>query len=648
MTEFLYDSLPTSDLRLLAEDEARRFELPNNWQEGRRVRRSFAIDAGHSRDIDDAINYSRLEDGTDIVHVSIAETGTFLHTSVAINALARRLRQTRYTETAIAAPMLPSIISENKLSLLHHAERPVLTFSIPVDVDGRFDTPTIEREIMVADSLSHEELDLIPESNDTPFHHLGRIASSLYFARHGKNATGMEDEEGVVGTREFKKGSFIVQEFMILANLAIGQFFKENNIPGVFRRHEVPTKLRLQLGGTLPDNIEAGFARASYSPWPKKHVGLKSESVVHITSPLRRFADFINHANLSSYLDNRTPVYTEEAIQEFCSVPSKQRKKIFEITLIPEKHKFKIEELGEKIRNETISPEELAYLFFNTKVTEENEVLQTRQEAFAALLNKLGTARSALDIAVQKKWLTPTDGGKKYIDLEGFEFKSPITQKGNKNTEINKILILMSQKAGTPMSYQEIAEIGRRSKILKDGNMFLNKLSHKIRTPLNVRFEEDAEEQSFTCIISMRINDVLHERRSVGKTQNEAKRLAMGIFISELDLIDNPPAPPPKSEFEISRDNANNLRKISREHPKSYPKTLLNVYKNRTGHKPTYTFETHQDEAKRYYATCRATIQNDEGGVIEVNVTASNKTDAEIIAAARLCNELGIGPIFEV
>ena len=123
----------------------------------------------------------------------------------------------------------------------------------------------------------------------------------------------------------------LIEECMLCANVAMASFLQDHDIPGLYRVHDGPPAEKLEklrgflteLGLTLnrgkgdptPKDylvlLEAvreradfqliqtvmlrSLSQAVYSPDNNGHFGLNYEAYTHFTSPIRRYADLLNH-----------------------------------------------------------------------------------------------------------------------------------------------------------------------------------------------------------------------------------------------------------------------------------------------------------------------------------------------------------------
>lgn len=147
-------------------------------------------------------------------------------------------------------------------------------------------------------------------------------------AKHDKDALEIVTTAGLLTTPEGKqrvlrKGSWAkesVASFMLVANRLMADYMHEQGIPWLFRNHHV---LGYDITGNdvlsnmYPHSVlfeESGMAW--YGPAPLRHGGLGLDSYCHFTSPLRRFADLVNHLNLHASLTGRELPYSTEAVNQ--------------------------------------------------------------------------------------------------------------------------------------------------------------------------------------------------------------------------------------------------------------------------------------------------------------------------------------------
>ena len=148
------------------------------------------------------------------------------------------------------------------------------------------------------------------------------------------------DDNGQVASitpRERLDSHKMVEEFMILANVAAAEALEEYNVPAMYRVHEPPSAekavalqsflatIGIKAGKTgrldgddlnkildkvrntpraamVNELVLRSQSQARYSPENFGHFGLALEKYAHFTSPIRRYADLLVHRGLISAL----------------------------------------------------------------------------------------------------------------------------------------------------------------------------------------------------------------------------------------------------------------------------------------------------------------------------------------------------------
>ncbi|AXI48625.1 ribonuclease R [Sulfitobacter sp. SK012] len=317
----------------------------------------ITIDPSDARDHDDACFAQSDPDpknvGGHILWVAIADVAGYVTPGSALDVEARKRGNSTYFPDRVV-PMLPDVLSGDLCSLHEGVDRACIAVRMVLDATGEKLSHDFHRALMRSPaSLHYEEvqdaIDGTPNDRTEPL--LESVLKPLYAAyaalkeaRKRRQPLDLDlperrielDEEGTVKSVNFKDrldAHKLIEEFMVLANVAAAETLLANKTPQLFRAHEEPPPEKLEslretaqaAGFTLakgqvlqtahlnrllndaagtPDaeliNISTlrSMTQAYYSPAHIGHFGLALRSYAHFTSPIRRYADLIVHRAL--------------------------------------------------------------------------------------------------------------------------------------------------------------------------------------------------------------------------------------------------------------------------------------------------------------------------------------------------------------
>jgi len=302
----------------------------------------FTIDSRTTRDMDDAIGVYCSPEGTWEVFVAIADASKFVPAGSDLDKSARDRGHTHYFATG-TSPMLPRSLEE-ELSLWPNRNRRCIWINLKLNQKLEVDDVKLQvSSVKSKAKLAYPDVPLILED---PKHDLytdmvaaRKLSLGLLEKRRAKGALVFYDlnngwvttEEGFIKQIENKAevmGHIIVQEMMVLANYALAAFCVENAIPVLYRNHEarpaVPERSELMrqiqdaLLSPIPDleglrqRTHLLLNRANYAPTVAGHYGLNLPVYMHFTSPIRRYADLLNHQQIRAFLKGRPIPHTQE------------------------------------------------------------------------------------------------------------------------------------------------------------------------------------------------------------------------------------------------------------------------------------------------------------------------------------------------
>jgi ribonuclease R len=320
------------------------------------------IDPVDAKDHDDAVHAEPDADpnnrGGFIVTVAIADVSFYVTPGSALDHEALKRGNSVYFPDRVV-PMLPERISNDLCSLKPKEPRGALAVRMIIAKDGRKRSHTFHRILMrSAAKLSYEQaqaaIDGRPDDTTGPL--LEPVLKPLYAAyRCVKNAR--DDREPLdldlperkillkpdgtvdrVVTPQRLDAHRLIEEFMILANVAAAETLEQRASPLIYRVHDEPTQEKIhvlqEVLKTLDINLaKAGAlrpalfnrvlaqvknhdaeplvneivlrsqAQAEYASENYGHFGLNLRRYAHFTSPIRRYADLIVHRALVRALD---------------------------------------------------------------------------------------------------------------------------------------------------------------------------------------------------------------------------------------------------------------------------------------------------------------------------------------------------------
>jgi ribonuclease R len=317
------------------------------------------IDDSDARDFDDAVWAGPDDDpanpgGWHIV-VAIADVAAYVTPGSALNREAARRGNSVYFPDRVV-PMLPEALSNNLCSLVPAVDRACVAAQLWIDAAGRKRRHRFERAIMR--SAARLTYDTMQAAHDDPrVHRLAvppeRVAAlygafaALDKARRARGALELDLAEHrvildperrpiAVVPRTRLDSHRLIEEFMILANVAAAEELEARRQACMYRVHDAPDPakvaalrdfleqigipgLALAKGQVLrPELFNRVLARAKttpeapivnelvlraqaqavYSPKNIGHFGLALPRYAHFTSPIRRYADLIVHRAL--------------------------------------------------------------------------------------------------------------------------------------------------------------------------------------------------------------------------------------------------------------------------------------------------------------------------------------------------------------
>jgi ribonuclease R len=341
---------------VIAEAEAARPATLEGREDWRKLP-FVTIDPVDAKDHDDAVHAVPDPDprnsGGHIVSVAIADVAHYVRPGSALDRAAVERGNSVYFPDRVV-PMLPERISNDLCSLRPNEDRAALAVRMVIGSDGRKRSHTFHRVLIrSAARLYYEQAQLaVSGRTDEVTEPIAQdIIEPLYAAyqavRHARDERAPLDLElperkillksdGTVDRvimPQRLESHRLIEEFMILANVAAAETCERARVPLIYRVHDEPTPEKLNAlreflmtldislpkGGALrPDAFNRilqrvkgrdmerlvnevvlrSQAQAEYSAENYGHFGLNLRRYAHFTSPIRRYADLIVHRAL--------------------------------------------------------------------------------------------------------------------------------------------------------------------------------------------------------------------------------------------------------------------------------------------------------------------------------------------------------------
>ncbi len=363
-------AFPDEVVREAEELPAFRMEDAPGDRTGWRALPIVTIDGADARDFDDAVWAEPLKDGYRII-VAIADVAHYVRPGTDLDHEARERGNSTYLPDRVI-PMLPERLSNDLCSLRPREDRPVLGVEMEIDATGRLVKHRFRRAaIHSAARLTYEQVQAAMDGNPDEatgplLDAIGNLRGAyevLVAAKHARGAMDLDlpearvmvDETGQVSgvaARPRLASHRLIEELMILANVAAAEALSKSGTAGLYRIHDRPDKLKQTalkqalgpLGFTVPPPdarpkhwatlaaqinghpaaqsllrlVLQSQQQARYSPDNIGHYGLALPLYAHFTSPIRRYSDLVVHRALIAALKlgNGGSAYAQERLTD--------------------------------------------------------------------------------------------------------------------------------------------------------------------------------------------------------------------------------------------------------------------------------------------------------------------------------------------
>jgi ribonuclease R len=317
------------------------------------------IDSEDAQDFDDAVYCERNERGWRL-YVAIADVSHYVQPMTLLDKEALNRGNSVYFPNRVL-PMLPELLSNGICSLKPDVDRLCIGCAIQTNEQGRFLYAKFYETIIKSKArLTYTEVsEMLKGKKTTIFRkiatHLRNLHQFYKVLHQQRIKRGALDFDNIETRIIFGKNHKIeqivpverndamriIEECMLLANVAAAKFLQQNNMPFLYRVHKGPDpdqlenirlylqSFDLKLGGKnnpspldyskllkeIRDRSNVNFIQtillrslkqAVYSPVNEGHFGLAYDSYCHFTSPIRRYPDLLVHRSIRHFLRNKS------------------------------------------------------------------------------------------------------------------------------------------------------------------------------------------------------------------------------------------------------------------------------------------------------------------------------------------------------
>jgi ribonuclease R len=320
------------------------------------------IDGADARDFDDAVYAEPHANGFRLI-VAIADVSHYVRPGTALDAAALERGTSVYFPTRVV-PMLPTALSDHLCSLAPHVDRLCYAADMVITPQGvlkaakfypavmrstaRLTYSLVNAALFEGSAAARREVDLLAGDVDGSLAEkllvLVDVYRALYKARAHRGALDFDAAEAefvidsaervrAIELRMRNDAHRLVEECMILANVAVAGELERAKAPTLFRVHASPDEKKIEklvaalaslgMDAHLPETLTTrdlqaitrrlgqsperpfieslivrSMPQALYQPQNIGHFGLALTQYAHFTSPIRRYPDLVVHRTL--------------------------------------------------------------------------------------------------------------------------------------------------------------------------------------------------------------------------------------------------------------------------------------------------------------------------------------------------------------
>jgi len=293
-----------------------------------------SVDSATTRDIDDAFHVAPGADGGFLVRLALADPACLWAFDAPLDrAVARRASSVYLPEGT--SHMMPEALSCDLFSLVSGAPRPALVMEWDLDAEGATRNFSMRSSVVTVVNRTYADVEAELAGGD-PGESVALCARLSGILRGRRVAAGAaiieRSEPEVVLTgpaddpqvelapqKEHPAAQLLVSELMILANSSAAAFAAVHGFPLLFRTQDAVLSKELAGIWSRPEDIHhvvKHLPPTSLELAPRPHAAIGAKAYATVTSPLRRYVDLVNLAQLRQFLATGKPRWSRAELEQ--------------------------------------------------------------------------------------------------------------------------------------------------------------------------------------------------------------------------------------------------------------------------------------------------------------------------------------------
>ena len=344
--------------------------------------KTVTIDGEDAKDLDDAISLDILENGNFLLGVHIADVSHYVRENTPLDKEAYKRGTSVYLVDRVI-PMLPHKLSNGICSLNPHEDRLALSCIMEINHKAEVVNHRVVKSVIHSDKrmtytavrevLEEKTPALLEEYADfvDMLENMNRLRILLAEKRKKRGSVNFDlpeskiilDENGKpIDIKPYERSiaTNMIEEFMLICNETIAEDFFWQEVPFLFRSHEIPDEQKLQkmedfirnfgyhLKGSKDDIhpkaiqqmllkaegkdeeriitrvVLRSMKQARYTAENGGHFGLAAKYYCHFTSPIRRYPDLQIHRIIKWILDGQMTEKKQKSLNKVMPDVAKQ------------------------------------------------------------------------------------------------------------------------------------------------------------------------------------------------------------------------------------------------------------------------------------------------------------------------------------